>query len=239
MAKDLFNLLYQWDREAYHVAKESLQGEPLLSSQSEWINQYFCSHSGLSGSVYSKAPQLCDEVGATIWKDIVPFFYKKLIKQDVSKLINHTLAFLVYLKDIKAVEVMDVDLITGAIKTERKSIERLMKINQAFLSRQKSWVYRAEPTESLESIDWNTSAAAFQEPDPEARISDQFRLITILTRDHLCFFKGLESQLPVVIKLDDSCCKHLESGDLIPMVLYPSASGPYLLFSTGYPVANV
>jgi hypothetical protein len=238
MAKNIFCLLLQWDRDLHQRSEHSLDGKEMLCSDSEWINHYFCSLSHDKIPLFCHAEQSAEEISTNIWKGFVPFLYGKMEKSSFHKIIAHITDFLIHLTEQQQLEASQLQIIVGAIKSEAKGIERIFKVHQHFSSRQRSWVYQAKPTETLDSIDWNQSFAEMQEPDRESRISDTFRLVSLNPEEQLGYFKGEKSQLSVVVKLDEKCCKILCGGDLIPMVLFPSSSGMYFLFSTGHPILH-
>lgn len=238
MIKNIFCLLLDWDRDIHQRSQTSLDGKEILCPESEWINRYFCSLSTDKIPLFCHAKQDIDDINAKVWTGLVPFLYGKIEKAAFHKIIAHVTDFLKHLTEQQILDSSQCQLMIGAIKSEAKGIERIFKVHQHFSSRQRSWVYKAEPTENHDSIDWNQSLAELQEPDENSRISDTFRLISINTEEQLGYFKGEASQLSVVVKLDEKCCKFLLGGDLIPMVLYPSSSGVYFLFSTGHPLVH-
>ena len=236
MSVSVFQLLLQCEEAQFGSQAKDLLGCPILKTELEWINAFICMQERVKVGSSIQAQAFFEDCSPSLWHKFPHFLYLKLDLSGVHRICQATLDFFEWATTNHPDLRSSCQMAKGSLQVGKKNMERLLAIQKYSLERQKSWVYQAQPTESLADILFNEQLTALQAPDPQEIIEDTFELISKNIEKYIGYFKSVQRECSVVVQLDAKLCALLQTGDQLPLKLSLSSSGHYYLNQVGYPL---
>lgn len=233
----IMDALLAYEKEHLGHPATTLQGEPFLSSELQFLQVY------LSSSYHDKIPlataaNTLDDLPLDVWHHFPLFLYESVHAGNTGRIVARALSFLKWLGAQGEVEI-PLNLHRQSLKSGEKEIKRLQQIHKHLALLLNNKVYHPGPTDQPEDLAWLDELHLMTRPVAVSNHTDIYKVVTKNRKQGYAGLTGEASGAAIAFKADPLLLRLLQPGDRMSLTLGCNPEGSHFLKDYDRPLVNL